>query len=269
MRDPLNIVHVDYTPENGFEIVNMEDIPEFAIEDYDLFDDKDMKKYFESIENMCRKSFHYQEYIKYLRENTDMNECSFYENVTNVDTFKIKIHIHHHPFTLFDIVYIVYRKRLANNEPLDEELVAKEVMCLHYNMLVGLIPLSETVHELVHNNYLFVPLDKVYGYFNKFADIYEPYIDDEILANLKRNVEYSENYHEELEESNMHILNKNYIYINLDEENRPDYSDMIEAMNQRVVDLRNNQPIPEEVKSQIQSPITQQDDRLVEGIKFD
>lgn len=269
MRDPLNITHIEYTSDNGFEIVDMNDIPEFGIEDYDLFDDKDMKKYFESIENLCRRSFHYQEYTKYLRENTNMNECSFYENVSNADTYKIKIHIHHHPFTLYDIVYIVYRKRLANNEPLDEELVAKEVMCLHYNMMVGLIPLSETVHELVHNNYLFIPLEKVYGYFNKFADWYEPYMDEEIINNLRRNVEYSENYHEELEDSNLHILNKNYVYIDYGEDKKPDYSDMIEMMNQRVTDLRNGEPIPEEVKSQIQSSINKEDDGLIEGIKFD
>ena len=267
MRDPLNIIHVDYKPNDVFEVLNMEDIPPFAIEDYDLFDEKDIKKYFEAIENICRRSFHYQEYTKYLRENTNMNECSFYENVNNVDTYKIKIHIHHHPFTLYDIVYIVYRKRISNNEPLDEELVAKEVMWLHYNMLVGLIPLSETVHELVHNNYLFIPLDKVYGYFNRFADMYEEYIDEEIRANLIRNLDYSENYNEEFEESNKHILHKNYVYINL--EDKPDYSDILDAMSDRISDLRNGQLIPEEVKSLIETSMNTEDEGLIEPIKFD
>lgn len=254
MRDPLNITHVEYK-ETGFDVVKMEDIPEFAIEDYDLFDDKDRQKYFESIEKMCRTSFHYQEFTKYLRENCNMNECSFYENVNNIDTYKIKIHIHHHPFTLYDIVTIVYRKRMANQEPLDEELVAKEVMFLHFNMMVGLIPLAETVHELVHNNYLFIPVDRVYGYFNEFANLYEDYIDEETLDVLRRNVEFTEKFNENLEDSNMHILNKNYVYLDLSsEQNNPDYTDMIDMMNDRVKDIKDGNSIPKEV--QLMEPIT-------------
>ena len=78
--------------------------------------------------------------VKFLRENIGMNRCSFYENVNNVDTFKIKIHIHHEPLTLFDITKIVFTKRQYNHENLDEEMTSKEVMLLHFNLLVGLIP---------------------------------------------------------------------------------------------------------------------------------
>ena len=94
-------------------------------------------------------------------------------------------------------------------------------------------------------------------------------MDEEIINNLRRNVEYRENYREELEDSNLHILNKNYVYIDYGEDKKPDYSDMIEIMNQRVTDLRNGELIPEEVKSQIQSSINKEDDDLIEGIKFD
>ena len=61
MRDPLNIVHVEYTPENGFEIVNMEDIPEFAIEDYDLLiiDNLYTENYLEGIKNKKESVFKY------------------------------------------------------------------------------------------------------------------------------------------------------------------------------------------------------------------
>ena len=244
-------------------------VPEFNISDYDLSNPKELSKYFKSIERICRNSRTYKKLINFLRENVDMNKCSYFKNIDNIDTYSLKIHIHHTPLTLYDIVTTVYNKRLLNHESLSEMMVAKEVMWLHYNMMVGLIPLSETVHELVHNNYLFIPLEKVYGYFNKFADWYEPYMDEEIINNLRRNVEYSENYHEELEDSNLHILNKNYVYIDYGEDKKPDYSDMIEIMNQRVTDLRNGELIPEEVKSQIQSSINKEDDGLIEGIKFD
>ena len=50
--------------------------------------------------------------------------------------------------------------------------------------MIGLIPLSETVHELVHTQYLFVPTDKVYGYYKQFVNTYYNYIDPEILDKL-------------------------------------------------------------------------------------
>ena len=83
-----------------------------------------------------------------------MNKCSFYENVSNIDSNDIKIEIHHEPISLYDICIIVYNKRNFFHENLSELL--KEVMLLHYKLLIGLIPLAETVHELVHNKYLFI-----------------------------------------------------------------------------------------------------------------
>ena len=92
----------------------------------------------------------------------DMNQCSFLQ-VSNNDAYKIKIEIHHYPFTLYDIVCIVYKKRVANYESLDVEMIAKEVTMLHYKLLVGLIPLSVTVHQLVHEGKLFIPVQNVLG----------------------------------------------------------------------------------------------------------
>lgn len=240
MRDPLNLVHVDYnTP--GFEIVKIDDLPEYAINDYDLMDDKDRKKYFENIEKLVRNSFEYRQFTKYLRENCDMNKCSIYENVNNIDSFKIKIHIHHHPFTLFDLVTIVYNKRCAYQESLDEELVAKEVLFLHYNLYVGLIPLSETVHELVHNNYLFIPLNRVFGAFKEFANMYIDFIPVELLDLLDRNIEFSEKFNEDSEFANMHILNKSYVYLDLSDSYQiPDYNEITKMLSQRIRDIKEN-----------------------------
>ena len=58
----------------------------------------------------------------------------------------------------------------------------------HYRLNVGLIPLSETVHELVHNGYLFIPTNYVYGDYKTFVQIYGKYMDPQLKATL----EYSE-----------------------------------------------------------------------------
>ena len=78
---------------------------------------------------------------------------------------------------------------MACGEDLDIDSVAYEVMFLHYNGLVGLIPLSATVHELVHNKYLFVPLDRVYGYWEDFYNMYFEYMDEGLIELVRENKE--------------------------------------------------------------------------------
>lgn len=169
-------------------------VPEFNISDYDLSNPKELSKYFKSIERICRNSRTYKKLINFLRENVDMNKCSYFKNVDNIDTYSLKIHIHHTPLTLYDIVTTVYNKRLLNHESLSEMMVAKEVMWLHYNLFVGLIPLSETVHGSVHNGQAFIPTTKVYGMYKTFVKLYEPYMNKELLKVLSNMEEMSEDY---------------------------------------------------------------------------
>lgn len=164
------------------EIIHINSLPEYDIQDWNLNDEKSLNKFFFTVERIVRQSHSYKKLINFLREHVSMNACAFYKNINNIDTNSIHIEIHHEPFTLFDIVNIIYYKRLSLHEPLTENQIAKEVMWNHYRMTVGLIPLSETVHELVHNGFLFIPTTKVYGYYKQFFNQYEPFIN----ANLKR-----------------------------------------------------------------------------------
>ena len=190
MRDNTNITIT--TDEK--DVFKLENLPPFDIADYDLNDEKDLRKYLFDAERIVRNSYLYKNLISFLREHVDMTKCSFYENVNNLDSYSIKIHIHHAPLTLFDIVSIVFRKRLENKEPLNINLLAKEVIFLHYMMLVGLIPLSETVHELVHNGFLFIPTDKVFGKYRDFVSMYEKYIDPQLMKTLEITEEYTKTY---------------------------------------------------------------------------
>ena len=159
MIDPGNIIPIDI--ETRPTIKRFKDIPEPDFEDYDIFDDKDFKRYVQDVEKMVRNSREYKRLIKYLRENMGMDRDIFYENVSNADRSKMKIEIHHTPFDLYTIVQVVIQKRLFYNENMDIEMVSKEVMELHYKLMIGLVPLSTTAHELVHNKYLFVPTDTI------------------------------------------------------------------------------------------------------------
>lgn len=234
MRDPNNIIEVMYNNE-AITVLPIANIPEYDIEDYDLLDDKDFAKYIKQIEITVRTSFEYRQMISFLRENMDMNKCSFYENVNNIDTYKIKIEIHHEPITLYDIAIIVYNKRNMLRESLSEELVAKEIMFLHYNLLIGLIPLAETVHELVHNQYLFVPTDKVLGRYKEFVNMYYEFIPAEQLDVLQRIEEATLRCND----VNMNLLSKNYIHLDFTGAYKlPKYEDIIKMMSNRIDDIK-------------------------------
>ena len=211
MRNPENVKSNVFELEDPPAIIELHDVPEYNISDYDLNDEKSFKSYIETIEKkIVRQSFEYKALIKYLREYMDMNQCAFYQNVNNIDTTKIKIEIHHEPLTLYDICLIVYNKRVAFHESLDEEYVAKEVMYLHYNLLVGLIPLAETVHQLVHAQYLFVPTTAVLGKYREFVDRYRDYM----LPEQQEALEYIEKATEVYDGMDAKtLLSKHFIYI--------------------------------------------------------
>lgn len=240
---------------NENNIIVIDEIPPYDIEDYDLFDDKDFAKYVADIEKIVRSSFEYREFTDYLREYMDMNKCSFFENVTNTTSFKIKIHIHHHPLTLYEISMIVYQKRLCYQEPLEVEMVAKEVMYVHYFLMVGLIPLSETVHELTHKQIIFIPLDKVMGNWEEFLDTYEDFILPETKDKIMRYREQTILFNEE---QNKKYLTANPVYIHMNDETAlttsgtlkiPEMNNIVDAMNQRIDYLKQQKYIAIEEKN--------------------
>lgn len=183
------------------QVIVMDDIPDYDIQDYDLFNEKDFKKYIEDIERLVRSSREYREAIQYMRKYINMNSSLFFRNVNNIESTKIKIELHHYPFTLFDIVITVFNKRTKLQEPLDVELVAKEVAYLHYFLVIGLVPLSKTEHKLVHNQALFIPLELngnpiVLGDYNKFVEMYEKDIPEDAMVRFNTYKELTANYNQ-------------------------------------------------------------------------
>lgn len=245
MRDPDGIHSFYEYADEVPDVIKINDLPPFTYPDYDLNDEKEMVKYLRDIEKAVRTSFEYREMVKYLREYLDMNKCSFYKAVSNTDSTKIHIEIHHEPLSLYDICVIVYNKRVAFRESLEIEYVAKEVMYLHYDMQVGLIPLAETVHELVHNQYLFVPSNKVFGKYKKFVQDYKPFIPIEQINILDRieslTLEYEASEYKQL-------LAKKFIYIDTSGSYElPRLEDVAQSVKMHIRDIMDNPPKPVEL----------------------
>ena len=216
--------------------IDISDLPEFCIQEYDLFDEKDKRKYIDDVKKSVRGSYEYHAMVAYLKENMDMRRCSFLENVQNYGNgCKVKIELHHHPFTIEDIIQIVLNKKIAFQESISLELTAKEVMYLHYNLMVGLIPLSQTAHELLHNNYIFIPNNKVYGNYKKFVNLYYNFIDPELLDRFDR----LEEIDEQSNTNHFTVFDQNRIYFAGEGEYQvPDLNNLKDIMQNRINELR-------------------------------
>ncbi len=243
------------------EILVMDNIPPFCEEEYDLFDKDDFKKYVQDGERLIRNSFEYRRFVNYLRDYMNMNKCSFFENVTNQDTYKIKIHIHHCPFTLYEIFITVYNKRMFMKELLDIELVAEEVMYIHYFLMVGLIPLAETVHDLVHKQVLFIPLDKVMGDYNVFEETYSQFIPEESKTKLEALRVQTKLYNEA---ANLAILEQKPLYIQLPD----DVSYKIPTVEnmEKLIDMMSNRI--KEIKEQAGQKLIDKNNNIYDNINM-
>lgn len=237
MRNPYSLSMVQPS-SNEPEVIKLTNIPPYDLNDWNLADQKDFKKFLSELEKSVRGSFEYQQYIQYLRNSFNMNSCAFYRNVSNVPNPKIKIHVHHDPITLYDICTIVFRKRQTLGEPIDEESIAKEVMWNHYNGFVGLIPLSETAHELVHANYLFVPCTHVFGDYKEFVNMYKQFFTLDQLDLLKDIEDASVLY---TSDRAKHLFEQRFTYVDdSGAYDLPDKQKIIQMLNERKQELYNS-----------------------------
>ena len=199
-----------YDNKDLFKNIKIDNVPTVE-KDYVIMNDKDKFRLIKSIESIVRRSNEYKDYIKFLKNEIDMSKCSFFTNVSNKNSNRVSIEIHHEPFTLFDITDVVVEKFITHDEQLNPLVIADEVMKLHYQNKVGLIPLSATVHELIHDGKLFIPLQNVYGNYLEFLEEYIDYIPQYINEMLEVKLKMSKDV-----EVDTSILNKKYVYLEVD-----------------------------------------------------
>ena len=209
----------DIYANNSSSVMTINSMDYFDADQYDIYDQKDYAKFIKDTETVCRTSFEYRQLIYYLRNTEGMNVCSILNNVTNVDSNKVKIEIHHGPLSLFDLCSAVIKKRLHKKESIDIFDISKEIMWLHYMGYVGLIPLSETIHELIHSGYLFIPTNLYRGNWRKFVEVYYDYIAPDVLDAIDVADEMTKEWLEDQSHQNnivdnqLQILNLHNTYI--------------------------------------------------------
>ena len=182
--------------------------------EYILKTSMDWKKTIKKCERMIRTSLEYRQYIQFLKNEMELNKCAVFQNIRTSSEKKYSIEIHHSPFTLYDIVQIVMTKHLEEYGTINLFRISKEVMELHYDGKVGLIPLTLTVHELVHNGKIFIPLNLIYQNYSDFVNEYESWMNDNTKEKILDIVQATEKCMGIQDFSNS--FKTEFIYLNVD-----------------------------------------------------
>lgn len=197
--------------ESIYEVRRYHNIPDPEGISYDLSDEKSKIAFVKYIEKLVRGSFEYGIMVDFLREKIDMTYCAYFKKV-NSKINGIRIEVHHEPFTLYDIAYIVLKMFIDEGYPLDPAVIAEEVNYTHFIGRVGLIPLSKTVHELVHVGQIFVPINHVFGDIEGFYRKYAKYMTVQQKEILAKSIKLSDKLSEGIPE----VLKKKFIYLDVD-----------------------------------------------------
>lgn len=178
---------------------------------------KDRNKLVKRLERIVRGSMEYRDYIQYLKQSVGLDSCTFLKNVGPKDGAKrISIELHHEPFTLYDYCNVVLQKYIDSGLPLNDLLMADEVLELHYANKVGLIPLSKTMHQIVHNSdKLLIPLNMVYGQYSDFLEEYDQFIDEEDM-DLYHKLERKMDMTKKLTPESFEAIKKEFTYLDVE-----------------------------------------------------
>ena len=183
-----NIEPISLGDEVGIKSTDSPFVATFYFED--VYDDRACKRFIGNVERLIRQSKEYKTYIELLRTNIEeLNHDNILSNITTADT---DMEFHHYPFTLYDIVEIIMLHHIANKEKFTSFSLAKEIMELHYQHLIGLVPLSHTNHELAHAGSLFISSKQVFGKYMDFVEKYKDGVSNAKLDLLARIEKYTE-----------------------------------------------------------------------------
>lgn len=176
--------NIEFVDNNGKPIIQSEDNPFPESFYFDkLYEEQEYKKFIKNTERLIRPSKEYRTYIEQLRGTVSaLNVDNILSYITSNDA---ELEFHHYPFSLYDIVDIVILQKFFDMEDFTSFDICKEVMELHYQNLIGLVPLTKTSHELAHAGELFLGYNQVFGDYKTFMTMYKEGISKELKEKIE------------------------------------------------------------------------------------
>lgn len=184
--------------------------------EYCILSNKARFKYITAIKANVRSTTEYRQYIEFLKKHRGMHKSHVLPAAISTTGKRYSIELHHEPFSMFEIIDIVVTKREALGESLKPFDVMEEVLELHYDEKVGLVPLDITSHELCEKGLIFIPLQDIYQRYDLFYDEYSELctIPEKIEKKLEIKIELSEKLESGLVMSDMLSPEFTYLEIN-------------------------------------------------------
>lgn len=139
------------------------------------------------IERNVRNNDRYKKYINYLKKKVKLDRCQILKNVTDEDA---SIEMHHGPiFTLYDVCAIVLEYYLLKGWKITTFSVADTVLEEHMRNRVGVVMVSTTMHEEIHEKNIFIHYKQAWGDINAFTKKYADAMSDEYREQVNRYVD--------------------------------------------------------------------------------
>lgn len=189
-----NLPNIDYKKPSKNPTIDSDTslyvIPFYKNEDY--FSNLDnFVSFIKATEQLVRTSKFYSRYIKYLKNDIGLNFCQVMSNIkTEEETDNVKIEMHHGPIlTLFDYISIVVDYMLYHNEKITTYKVADIILEEHFNNNIQVVMLSETAHELVHENDIFINYKQGFGNIEAFLKKYRDGISDDQISKINKYIQ--------------------------------------------------------------------------------
>lgn len=182
---------------------SMFELPFYKDTDY-LSNIDNFVAFVKGVERMVRSSKYYSRYISYLKNDIGLNFCQVLSNIKVEDEKAVtKIEMHHGPIlTLFDYASIIIDWMLYNNKKVSTFDVADILIEEHFNNNIQVVMLSETVHQLVHDDKVFLNINQAFGNLNAFIKKYRDGISDEMIQRINKYLDTCSRY----ESFDKHIL---------------------------------------------------------------
>jgi hypothetical protein len=162
---------------------------ELSLRRDNIEDSKTLNKFIKKCEIIIRSSVEYKEWVMYLYDTMGLYKCQ----VSGELSSQVSTEVHHHPFTLYNIVQGIVLKKINDNVPFCSFDIATEAIELHYSLKVPFVILIKSMHEKYHNGFLKIPMEMVIGDKEYFINEYGAYlpsddlefIEDKLIVNLK------------------------------------------------------------------------------------
>lgn len=144
-------------------------------------------------ESLVRKDKFYSTYIKYLINVVGMTSCQVLPNIEVSDSNDVTIEMHHGPIlTLFDTCAIVLNHLRHNGaKDITTFKIADIVLEEHRLNNVRVVFLSKTVHQLVHDDSIYLNYKMGFGDTQTFLEKYKDGVDNILRKKINDYIKWS------------------------------------------------------------------------------